>query len=289
MVFLSASIPASFAQDSRGEVSAQAYRTVNVRQGPGTQFQIIGQLQSGDSVAVNGRSDEENNWLRIDFNNSEGWIAFFTVSVTGQLDVLPIIDVQRVSSGDDGSNEAQFASPFVSESQYAGDPYVITFRRVNVRIGAGAEFPRLGFMNPGNVADLTGRTDDSEWLQINFNGQVGWVAFFVVSVNGDLASVPIVHVERTPQTPTPTQIPTPTPLDIRIVTRFNSNLRTEPDFSSSVIGIVPYNTELRAEARTADSGWIRVTYEGQTGWLITPLVRLVQRRFNDRIELLPIA
>jgi len=273
------------AQDSA--VTAQAFRTVNIRQGPGTNYDIIAQLQSGDIVPVFARSDSDSNWLRIQFNDIDGWIAYFTVTVSGDISQLQIVDLQPVSSSA-AVPEAQ-SLPFISAEDYQGQPYITAYRRVNVRVSPGAEFGRLGFMNPGNVADLIGRTDNSEWLQIDYNGQRGWVAYYVVSVTGDVESLPIVAVDLTPETPVPTQTPTPAPLTIIVVTRFNSNLRAMPSFSAEISAVIPFNTEVQAEARTQDNNWVRVSYNGQTGWLITSLVRIIRPNRTDRFELLPIA
>ncbi len=271
-----------FAQDGT-TVSAQAYRTVNVRQGPGTQYPIIDQLQSGDVVPVTGRSDTENNWLRIDISGVEGWVAYFTVTLTGNLDALEIVTVERRSDGPiqgvGGGGGAVTQSAFINPNSYAGAPFVTAFRRVNVRLGPGTEFTRIGFMNPRNVADLTGRTEDNEWLQINFEGQNGWVAYFVVSISGNLNQVPVVFVPRTISTPAPTLTPTRAPLVITIETLFNTNLRSDPSFEAVILGTIPYGERVQAEARTADNNWVRVTYDGQTGWLITSLVRILQPRF----------
>lgn len=278
-----------FSLNAQDGATAQAYRTVNVRQGPGTQYDIIGQLTNGDITLITGRSDEESNWLRINFDGGEGWVAFFTVSVTGNLDISPIIDVERVSEGAIG--EVETSSAFVSEVQYADEPYVVAFRRVNVRVGPGTNFARIGYMNPGNAADLWGRTEDNEWLEINFDGQSGWVAFFVVSVNGELEDIPVVQVSEAAQpTTVPPRTTTNTPV-IQVTTRFNSNLRVSPEFSSEIITIIPYNILLIAEERTDDSDWLKVIYEGESGWLITSLVQIRTSTSSTRraIESLPVA
>lgn len=76
-------------------VTAHAFRTVNVRSGPGVQFQTLGQLVSGDVVAVTGRSDSANHWLRVDFDGAPGWVAYFTVTVTGDTDTLPLVEAAQ--------------------------------------------------------------------------------------------------------------------------------------------------------------------------------------------------
>ncbi|MBZ0296930.1 MAG: SH3 domain-containing protein [Anaerolineae bacterium] len=74
-------------------VTAYVFRTVNVRSGPSIEFERIGQLESGDTVAVTGRSDTGNNWLQIEFEDMVGWVAYFTVSVSGNPDALPVIEM----------------------------------------------------------------------------------------------------------------------------------------------------------------------------------------------------
>ncbi len=285
LIFLAISAVIS-AQEETG-VTAQAFRTVNVRQGPGTQFDVIGQLESGDIVPVIGRSDSENNWLLIEFGEIQGWVAFFTVTVSGNVNGLDIINLQVVSEPQ--SPPAGGSLPFVAESEIAtGDPYITAYRRINVRLGPSSEFGRLGYMNPGNVADITGISDDGEWIRVNFEGQIGWVAFFVVTVNGSLDQVPVIVIEHSPRTPAPTPTRTPAPLDIRLETSFNTNLRSEPDFNAPVIGTIPYSTQLQIEARTENNVWLRVTYQGQTGWVVASLVQIIRPYSGQRLEQLPV-
>jgi N-acetylmuramoyl-L-alanine amidase len=269
---------------AQDDVTARAYRTVNVRSGPSTTYPVIGQLSADTVVEVNGRNDSETNWLRIDFNGEDGWVAFFTVTLEGDPDNLPIIEVGSVELPELIGAEVLVATPIVLENT---GPFVTSFRRVNVRSGPGTDFELLGMLRSGETAPITGRTEDNEWLQVEFNDQPGWVAYFVVSVTGELENIPVVI------TPTITPVPTseaptatPTPIPINLTTRFNSNLRAEPDFSSEVVAIVPFDTTLQIEVRTADSNWLRVTYEGQTGWLVASLVNITPR---GEIESIPVA
>ena len=61
-----------------GNVQLQVlHNTVNVRTGPGTSYQVIGQLHLGDSIQAEVKSD--NNWYQIDFQGETGWIAGWLV------------------------------------------------------------------------------------------------------------------------------------------------------------------------------------------------------------------
>lgn len=257
-------------------VLAQSFRTVNVRSGPSTQYDVIGQLQDGAIVPVTGRSDEDSNWLRIDFEGREGWVAYFTVTLMSSPNNLPI--VEPLESADSQVLPTGIPPTPVLEAETG--TYVTAFRRVNVRSGPSTDDPRMGYLNPGDTADILGRADDREWLLIDFEGQPGWVAYFVVSVTGELDSIPLIDVEEFEALSGVAGANT-----LGVVTRFNTNLRAAPAFGTEIIDVIPYNTLVIADRRTADNNWIQVTHEGLSGWVIVSLVNFDQ---GDSITDLPI-
>ncbi len=254
------------------EVIAKAYRTVNVRSGPSTEYDIIGQLNSGNETRITGRSDQESNWLRIEFGAQEGWVAYFTVTVIGDVGTLPVVEALE-----DRVDASNLASPTPTVAHRSDDVYISTFRRVNVRSGPGMEYQRIGTLDPGNSADITGRTDDNEWLQIDFDGQQGWIAYFVVTVTGSLGDVAVAGV--------PTSAMTRVPPEVQVVTRYNVNLRAEPVIGSPIIDVIPFDTTLTTDARANNDGtWLRVSYNGgEQGWLLSRLVNI-----NGSLGTLPI-
>lgn len=271
------------AQDT---IVVRAYRTVNVRSGPSTAFPVIGQLTIDAVAEVTGRSDIENNWLQIDFEGDTGWVAYFTMSVEGNADLLPVVGaVPTIEGFTIISTPTASINPAVLLDQQV---YVTSFRRVNLRSGPDTEYERINTLRAGETAQVVGRAEDNQWLQVEYEGQAGWVAYFVVSVTGELENVPVVIAPtRTPTpsaTPTPTAIPpTETPVVILLTTRFNTNLRAEPSFTADVLGVVPYGTTLEVEARTDSAEWLQVFYEGETGWLVASLVDTPARRAINRL------
>lgn len=243
------------------EVIAQAYATVNVRSGPGTQYDIIGQLTSGNEVQITGRSDAESNWLRVSFEGREGWVAYFTVVVLGNTEQLPIV----------APRAAQEAAPVRPTStpaslQATSALFVTAYREVNVRSGPGTEYVSIGSLQPGSSADVTGRSEDNEWLRIRYIGEEGWVAFFVVNLTGLIEEINIVQVA-------PNAEMEPLESTVSVVTRYNINLREEPLLDSPSLGLIPFGTRLEVDARSSeDDTWLRVTFDGETGWIIRALV-----------------
>lgn len=254
------------AQDA---VIAQAYATVNVRSGPGTQYDIIGQLTSGNEVQITGRSDEESNWLRISFEGREGWVAYFTVSVLGNTEQLPIVAPRA-------SQEAAPVRPTSTPAslQATSTVFVTAYRVVNVRSGPGTEYVSIGSLQPSSSADVTGRSEDNEWLRIRYIGEEGWVAFFVVNLTGLLEDINVVEVAPDAEMETPAAT-------VAVVTRYNINLRENPVLDSPSLALISFGTRLQVEARSdEDDTWLRVTFDGETGWIIRALVN-ASANFNN--------
>ena len=77
----------------------------------------------------------------------------------------------------------------------------------NVRSGPGDQYDILGQMNQGEQAAVIGASLDYTWVVINFRGTQGWLIANLLTVSGDLRSVPVI-----PAPPTPIPVITATPL-----------------------------------------------------------------------------
>ena len=73
-----------------------------------------------------------------------------------------------------------------------------------MRNGPGIEYAKVGLAKPGTRATITGKTNDSGWYRINFEGKLAWVSASVVDVNGPTET--IITVEDIP-TPPPASAP----------------------------------------------------------------------------------
>jgi len=62
----------------------------NVRTGPGNQYDILGQMQQGEQAAVTGASLDYT-WVVINFRGTQGWLAGYLATVTGDLRSVPVI------------------------------------------------------------------------------------------------------------------------------------------------------------------------------------------------------
>jgi uncharacterized protein YraI len=261
----------TFAQDTNETttVIAQAFRTINIRSGPSTDYNIIGHLNEGDIAQVIGRGDVDGNWLLIQVGEQQGWVAYFTVTLNGDPQLLPIIATEIIRSPSLNST-VSFAPASAGNGLY-----VTAYRRVNIRSGPGTEFQVIGILPPGNTADVIGTSGaNHEWLQIRHGEVTGWVAYFVVTISGDinvLSSLPETNstvIQANAETAA-------LPVDrnqVILITRFNTNLRAEPNLTSAIIDVVPYQTTIEADQRTQNGNWLRVNHNNQIGWIIASLV-----------------
>jgi ABC-type branched-subunit amino acid transport system substrate-binding protein/uncharacterized protein YgiM (DUF1202 family) len=62
----------------------------NVRSGPGTNYDVIGQLRQGDQIKATG-TNANNTWIVIDFRGLQGWLSADILDVFGDLNSLPIL------------------------------------------------------------------------------------------------------------------------------------------------------------------------------------------------------
>lgn len=80
----------------------------------------------------------------------------------------------------------------------AQDVTVTTLYSVRLREGPGTDFAVVTTI-PFNVSvSAVGRNADSSWIQVNYEGQVGWVAARFVRVRGALDSLPVGGAQAQP-------------------------------------------------------------------------------------------
>lgn len=249
----------AFAALAQEGVPATVYQTANVRGGPDTRFEIVGQLAQGDAVLVTGR-DEEGRWLQVSLETGEeGWLPLFVLILEGDLEDIPVVDEG------DGTPEAE------------EEVTVAAYGRVNVRSEPAISGDIVGQLDVGDTAEATARSnDDNDWLLVENETVEGWVAFFTVRVQGNLAALPILVPDSSGEELIPPSV--------LIRTRFNARLHPVPELNSETLVIVPFNSEVTPIAKSEDGDWLLVGYEGEMGWGVTELFTMP----DEQLEELPV-
>lgn len=84
-------------------------------------------------------------------------------------------------------------------------PVATTRIIVNVRAGPGAGFPLIGKLQRGASKEILGKSEDSKWWQIDYEGKPGWIAADFTDVRGGTSGVHVIAVAKPP---TSTAVPT---------------------------------------------------------------------------------
>lgn len=130
-------------------------KTVNLRQGPNTSYERVGSVPANSILEIIGVSGD---WYLTHMNGREvfiaGWLTYDLPTATPVVrrDANPRINVQR------------FTSP---QRKY-------THGVLNIRIGPGISYRRVGQIGAGDAVIALGRSGD--WYLIKHNGRDAYVA-----------------------------------------------------------------------------------------------------------------
>lgn len=159
---------------------------VNVRLFPEIGAEVIGFVSAGWRAPATARSPD-NEWVRIDFNGEEGWVGFPVINVFGDLNSLPVADPRTIPYGGFASPRAGLTS---ATSPVAGR---LADSGMRVRAGPSRAYPVLANAPRYTVFPLLGRTISNGWVQVNFEGTLGWVAVRYVELlnNASIVELPV--------------------------------------------------------------------------------------------------
>ncbi|MBI1878508.1 MAG: SH3 domain-containing protein [Chloroflexi bacterium] len=264
----------------------------NIRSGPDTSFDRLGQLAANSPIAVIGKT-ATGDWWQINFprgSDATGWVNAEVVTFTGDAEAVPVVEApsSAEASSTARANLRASATATATLEVSAATPLVkIPAGGVNVRSGPGLGFDLLGRLNEGEEAVVVGKSETGEWWQIEYeDGQDGlaWVADAVVNFSGAAASVPIIVLgvpTSTPSTtPTSTVTPTPTPTEPIIAGTIEVtdpiNVRAEPSTDGELLGGLYLGDKADVLAVSKDGDWWQIEFPGGpegVGWVAIEFVR----------------
>jgi len=153
---------------------------LNVRTGPGANFNIVTQLSRGDGVDLIGRN-ADNSWVEIQVpGGATGWVSTRYILANTLISRLPI-----------SSNTGIFPT-FPQAVDSEGQTGVITARRLNVRLGPGLTFGQFTTVGQGEGVLLIGRNGQGNWLLIQMaDGRTGWINAGFVRTGFSISDLPV--------------------------------------------------------------------------------------------------
>lgn len=191
---------------------------------------------------------------------------------------------------------------------------------LNIRRTPSTDGEVIGRVTNGTTMVFLGGVEDEDWAYVQFTtpeGGVieGWVSTLYIQYqyNGRTYSLEDFQnlVSRTtsqalyelvlPDTiggvrgnVAPLTVPTVDPLRDQFVAQVqldsgsNLQLRRLPDPTSESLNLVPSGTQLIVISRTEDAAWLKVTFEGETGWISSDFVSILFNGASVSISDIPV-
>ncbi len=143
---------------------------VNVRILPAIGAPLAGIVNSGFTDLAEAISGD-GEWLRFSFEGNDAWVGFPVISVIeGDIGSLPVEDPRTIPYGGFENPRAGLTS-VTSANQGR-----LEFSGLRVRGGPGLGYPVLANAPRYAVFSLLGRNEEGSWIQVNYEGTLGWMA-----------------------------------------------------------------------------------------------------------------
>lgn len=143
--------PAATPQPS-GSTMITARTTMNMRQGPGVNYKILGQLPGSTKTVVLGRNSA-NSWLFVEHNGVRGWVARWLCRIEGDLANVPLTS-EDGSVAQAPSRQAQPDQSYTAHLSGVGSRLLGIYRR-GQQIGNRADaFSKVGDCETASPAFL---------------------------------------------------------------------------------------------------------------------------------------
>ncbi|MGI6226476.1 MAG: SH3 domain-containing protein [Peptococcales bacterium] len=270
---------------------------VNIRKGPGTEYEVTGQVKAGSLLTI---LKSENNWCLVKLpDGKQGWVASWLVKINrvagaqvgfingsnvnvrqGANTTYPLLF--QLNKGDQVTIKDEKSGWYLIESSkgsgwvaawlvnlpgasQASRKALVTGSIVNVRQEPSTQASRVVQVKAGDVVEIIGERND--WYQVKTSsGKQGWIANWLLSLETTTSQ----PTYPTTPTPTPTPVP-PTANSVTInktviVTGSVVNIRQGASLDYPTITQVKGGTELKVTAQQGD--WLKVQLaDGRQGWI----------------------
>ena len=151
---------------------------LNVRSGPGTEYDIIGQVIEGTLARILGATIDHS-WVVIDFRGQWGWVAAYLAETIGDRNLAPIIQPPATPTPPPPQEPDLVVLGAQPLRLHIGQPNVVNVTLLNQGLGSAGRFAVAGTFAPGgqfagvNLAGLDAGQQATAQLQPNLSGPSG--------------------------------------------------------------------------------------------------------------------
>ena len=160
--------------------------SLNVRQGPGTTYPVVGKLAEGKEVTVEGRNEAGDWWYIccIADSDTRGWVSAALVApsfATDQAAALPVVASEPAPAATPAPSASAptTATNATTAATTSGVQGTVAGVNLNVRSGPSTDDAVLGKLRGSDSVTVLGRSANGEWLYICCIGtpdRNGWVS-----------------------------------------------------------------------------------------------------------------
>ncbi len=250
--------------DAPTSIAVVKSNLINVRNGPGTSYAVVGQANANARLPVLASSGD---WVKVTLpGDTAGWVANWLVQIQNSSE-QQVPAQQTSSSSQNNTSKVKIAT--------------ITAAKVNVRSGPGTSYDIVSNANKGQK--FTVQKVDGQWLKISLpEGKSGWIANWLASVSETTVSQPAAQTEGNNTYETPAQsnladdIPTGVSSNVgakekqATITASNVNVRSGPGTSYDIVSNA--NKGQKFTVQKVDGQWLKISLpEGKSGWIANRL------------------
>lgn len=178
---------------------------------------------------------------------------------------------------------AQEATPEPDSPYPETGIYVTTQDFSSLRAGPGRDFARITVIDPVLTLPAVGRTADTRWIQVIYDGELGWIAAVLLVWSGDVTTLPVDGINPAPF--------------VRRAGAIGVTTREAPIYRAQVtpedqVGTIPAGSVVELTGRLGESGFFRfqISYQGELYWVGAWNIRVTSgsyRRLLDSAYLFP--
>ncbi len=217
---------------------------VNVRTGPGAEYDVVTTLPPNTAMTVTG--GEVNAFIPVKVDGMFGWVA------TDWVERGAVTLEQTASPSQPGTATA--------------------IQAIELRDAPLDEAAAMGTIPSVAVVTLTGEAQDG-YLRVVYNGQEGWADAAYLEVADSSSSAGTVQQAQVAEAPAPAQdaalapAPNPgSPVGAEAIATNNVNLRAQPSATAEILTVVPAGSPVTLTGSQAN-GYFNVRIAGQAGWI----------------------
>ncbi|MCU0498063.1 MAG: SH3 domain-containing protein [Anaerolineae bacterium] len=167
-------------------------------------------------------------------------------------------------------------TPDPAEAALALNVWVTTQDFSALRQGPGVAFSRLTVVPAATTLPAIGRSTDGRWVQVDYDGQRGWIATWLLVWSGNMSNLPIDGVNP---------VPFARKIGVVAITTRETPVYVNAVAPENQVGVIPAGVEVEVTARLGASDFMQfqITYNGQVYWVGSWNLRI---RDSDWITLL---